>query len=715
MSWSVQSVLHRLRGRPREERIFYQEFVRVIDRGDVQPAVKDQVRDEYFADPPGFAKRLLTTTEPASVGPVAIPRRSPFRKLMRVLRIIMLGLGLLILAGITLDAITGGNIRAAVISIAIWILILLGKFSGPLSRLSIFRLNNFQDAEAKYRDDVRIQLTEYLNVLANRLDAESLATEEEVRRRAAEQSAEVVLATTEAPRLVELDSPEPVRVRALQDLQVFIVSHVTSAIGISGPRGIGKTTIMRLLCMRNQDRYVGVYLPAPVKYSPADFVRTIHQRTAEEILEAHGAMQQEPSLLARRNGVLTVRLIAAFGLLLFATSALLIKETFFPRMSWSLATGWGSAFLAAASLAILALSYFHAFHVQRLRDKHPVNLARAELERLAWSTRTQTSSKNSFAFRALSVEDSSMTELVEREASHLQHVDAFKKFAALYRNVSDRIIIVAIDELDKISTPDEAIDVINSLKDLMHSEGIHFLVSVSEDALARFALRGIPLRDAFDSTFDTIIEVDRFSAADAATLLQRRVVGMPQVLAYYCHALSGGIPRDLIRFCRQCVDFGRQAETSAPTSTVVTGVARDHAMGLLKGAAIQARQEGLDSLRSLLEVQNALTAARGESLFGLLDSAATFLWDERLPDEQTDVVPALPVVLAVVSTASCYFGREWTAASWRAEAESGSAERITNSAAGCMADAGIDTTVALEHLAALRKELELEPLGMDAS
>jgi hypothetical protein len=306
-----------------------------------------------------------------------------------------------------------------------------------------------------------------------------------------------------------------------------------------------------------------------------------------------------------------------------------------------------------------------------------------------------------------------MTELVEREVSHLQQVDAFQKFAALYRGVSKRTIIVAVDELDKIATPDEAIDVVNGLKDLMHSEGIHFLVSVSEDALARFALRGIPLRDAFDSTFDTITEVDRFSVEDAGTLLQRRVVGMPQLLAYYCHALSGGIPRDLIRLCRKCVDFSRQVEADPPTSAVVTAIAKEHVTGLLNGATIQAKQHGPDSLRSLLEVRDAVHGSSAESLFELLDRAAEFLWTEPLPDSPSALAPPLPVVLAVISTAGHFFGRKWTVASWRAEAECGSAQRVANGAAGCMADAGVDTMVALERLAALRNGLQLAPLGMD--
>jgi Cdc6-like AAA superfamily ATPase len=704
-----------LRGQPRDERIFYEELIRVVDGSAVPPAVKKRIYDEYSMDRSGFAQRRLANTNVPSA-----PKRSSWRKLMRVARAILLGIVVLLLASFTMDAafgIIGLNFRAdtfiaVAISIVGWVLLIWAITTGRLFRSSTsLRLNDLQDAEAQYRDSIRIQITEYLNVVWNALHAESLAAEEEKRRRAAEESAEVVLSTTEARRLVELESHDPVRVKALQDLEDFIRAHVTSAIGISGPRGIGKTTIMRVLSSRHQDHYVGVYVPAPVKYSPADFVRTIHQRTAEEILEAHGAPRPQP-LIARRNDVLSVRIIAAAGLLVCAAAGLLIKVNFYSTTPWPQAAGWGLAAMAIMLLTILVVSYVSTMRVQRLRDKSPVTLARAELERLAWSTKTQTSSKNTLALQGLSLEDSSMTELVEREVSHLQRVDAFQKFAALYRKVSDRTIIVAVDELDKISTPEEAIDVINGLKDLMHSEGIHFLVSVSEDALARFALRGIPLRDAFDSTFDTIAEVDRFSVEDASNLLQRRVVGMPQVLAYYCHALSGGIPRDLIRFCRQCVDVGRQAPTSAPTSTVITAVARDHVMGLLNGAAIRAKQDGSDSLLPLLEVRDAVRKTPDESLFGVLDEAAVFLWRERVPDERLDLVPALPVVLAVISAAGRYFGHRWTVSSWRAEVDGGSAKRITDSAASCMADASVDTTVAVEHLASLRRELGLTPLGM---
>ena len=204
--------------------------MRLVGSSDVQPAVKNRITDEYSQDPSAFAKRLLEDTSAANAGRIAASPVSPSRKFMRGFRRIMRWIGLFSLTLATLGALDGlisghftaGTIIFSAVLILAWTLILLGRPSGPLSRSSMFRLNDYQDAEAKYRDSVRTQLAEHLILLANTLHAESLASEEKARRTAAEQSAEVVLSTTDAPRLVELDNQEPVRVKALQDLQVFI-------------------------------------------------------------------------------------------------------------------------------------------------------------------------------------------------------------------------------------------------------------------------------------------------------------------------------------------------------------------------------------------------------------------------------------------------------------------------------------------------------------
>jgi hypothetical protein len=82
------------------------------------------------------------------------------------------------------------------------------------------------------------------------------------------------------------------------------------------------------------------------------------------------------------------------------------------------------------------------------------------------------------------------------------------------------------------------------------------MVSVSDDALMAFERRGIPLRDAFDSSFDEIVRMGRLTYAESRRLLYRRIIGLSEPYIGLCHVLSGGIPRDLIRAARQVVHAG---------------------------------------------------------------------------------------------------------------------------------------------------------------
>jgi len=108
-------------------------------------------------------------------------------------------------------------------------------------------------------------------------------------------------------------------------------------------------------------------------------------------------------------------------------------------------------------------------------------------------------------------------------------------------------IVVAIDELDKISDADEAHRFLNEIKGIFGIPHCLFLVSVSDDALTAFERRGIPARDAFDSAFTTMIHVRPFTLAESRAWLAQRALGIPEPFVWLCHCFSGGLPRDLGR------------------------------------------------------------------------------------------------------------------------------------------------------------------------
>jgi hypothetical protein len=127
-------------------------------------------------------------------------------------------------------------------------------------------------------------------------------------------------------------------------------------------------------------------------------------------------------------------------------------------------------------------------------------------------------------------------------------------FTGFLRDLSgEYLVIIGIDELDKIHPDQAAEDFLNDIKVIFGVSGVFYFISVSENVLSSFERRGIPLRNAFDSCFDEVLRVKYLTLGDAMKLIRRRVIGMPFPFVCLCHCLSGGLPRDLIRVCRNLV------------------------------------------------------------------------------------------------------------------------------------------------------------------
>lgn len=144
---------------------------------------------------------------------------------------------------------------------------------------------------------------------------------------------------------------------------------------------------------------------------------------------------------------------------------------------------------------------------------------------------------------------------IQRAEQPLTHPEVVEQF----RDFLDRVtriligageisgIIIAIDELDKLNEPEDAHTFLNEIKGIFGIDRCLFVISVSEDALTSFERRGIPIRDALDSAFTTMISVKAFTLDESRHWLSRRVIGLPEPFIGLCHCLSAGIPRELSR------------------------------------------------------------------------------------------------------------------------------------------------------------------------
>jgi Cdc6-like AAA superfamily ATPase len=606
---------------------------------------------------------------------------------------------LLFLLGIT------GGILIAVCGFIVAVIRYIGRLRA---------MNDRQDAETYFKRVVwpEVRAFAYEKVHDGERDNKPKAREAE------EYNPELVLPALDGADLVEQVYEKILPVPVIESCQAFIESHKASAIGITGPRGIGKTTVLTELYKWADGKFdfASVYLPVPVKYSATDFVRTIHEETALALLSDR--------VMASVDSLARLQRLAWYivsGLIVYCAAGISVWACVMRPKTWPAFPVWmviaGSSGLVALFFMLAALGRQAKFRhgIRTLRKSVDISaeeLAQTELEKLPWSTTTQSSQKSVFSFKGFSREDSAMKELAERESTQLQRVNAFRQFIDNYcESEPGRKVVIALDELDKLSSAEEAIEVINGIKDLMHIPGAHFVVAVAEDALARFALRGIPVRDAFDSTFDTIIAVPSFTIQESKELLGKRVNELPDVLSYFCYVLSAGIPRDLIRHARECVDIGRKFP-GVSTSTVVAKVTKRHVLSLLDAAVFRLSGEGGSAgVITILELKRVLASRTGGEVFQFLDSAAeSFAQDKRLYVEGG--LPPLAVVLATIGTAGSYFGQAWKLGAWTRAMNAGDPDQCARTAAICMAAAASDTCYAVKRLGSLREALDLRSLTL---
>jgi hypothetical protein len=159
-------------------------------------------------------------------------------------------------------------------------------------------------------------------------------------------------------------------------------------------------------------------------------------------------------------------------------------------------------------------------------------------------------------------------------------VERFKMLADSAAQDYGRVII-GIDELDKIEY-DRAARFLNDIKAVFGVRGSYFLVSVSENAAAGFERRGVPFRDAFDSSFDDVITVGYLDWQTSRALLNTRVVGMHAPFAALCYVFSGGLARDLIRTARTLFSYG-DADGALTLSYAVQMLCHEEMQGKIRG------------------------------------------------------------------------------------------------------------------------------------
>jgi hypothetical protein len=444
-------------------------------------------------------------------------------------------------------------------------------------------------------------------------------------------------------RVPDANASGPVATSASERLHRLLDGTLlhSGAIGLAGPRGVGKTTLIHHLCpteaaAQTSNRF-SVVVDAPVSYDTQEFVAHLADKSTTELLKRGGVDGGEPREHRRRGTVVIISGIAgvAAGLALlagyaaedgsalrFATVSVAVfllsvgVAAVVPRrqkksdvatdlasaLRWpngrpvagdgvqpkvvrllggaaillaGLMAIWGVTFHAsrpelALALGILFLSWLGLLvggELNRHESRTPLWVleARERLDRLR-STRTfQSSSTQSLKVTPnrtpiqAEVSQGRSTSRSEHAMTLIELVDAFKATLAAVPTalkVPHAEVVIGIDELDKME-PAIARRFLDDVKQVFGGPPCYFLVSVSEDALASFERRGMPIRDVFDTAFVEVVHMGYMSYPGTRRLLGSRCVGLPPSFVGFCHCTGGGLPRDVLRAMRRALDYTR--------------------------------------------------------------------------------------------------------------------------------------------------------------
>ena len=373
-------------------------------------------------------------------------------------------------------------------------------------------------------------------------------------------------------------------------LKTRIENSSASVIGIAGPRGAGKSSFaLRVLDSCNSDSAFTHVVHSPTGYESREFLIAIFQSTCQKTVANINDKLKQDHLLTepvddeRARFIFIDRFLRWFAPMLAVLLAVVIayqifvarepsvEATFPPILSDVLNANLTLVILPLVLMFVLpSLSMWTRQFIRRKINILTSHRSEAKLKRRAldWSEhlRFQTSRSNTTQAKVSFLESlfgfSSTKNLITRDLSLPLLTSEFSSFLQEVCQVYPRVVI-CLDELDKIEDPEDLDKLLRGIKGVLGQHGVHFLLTVSDDALVRFSRRRQE-RGIVESAFESIEVLDRvdLEAADYMVDLMysakdrgngRAPVHIATVLLWL---FGGGIPREIKRNALACLEKG---------------------------------------------------------------------------------------------------------------------------------------------------------------
>ncbi|MEE1763893.1 P-loop NTPase fold protein [Streptomyces sp. SP18BB07] len=386
--------------------------------------------------------------------------------------------------------------------------------------------------------------------------------------------------------------------RAEESLRHKLNQMNGGAIALCGPRGVGKSTLLRKAC---EGRLEGaptmnqfhVIVQTPANYRPEEFLLSLFQQVCRDFLDRFGQGAHAPFLLRIRPTGVVRRLVRflwslsmvsaglfllAIGLESWARGTYRWAESegraatvhWLDRLqgayhfAWQEHPGITRAVLVGLGVLIIARSLPRPLFASQER-KHLVRACHNYLHLLRhMQTSGTTHTAGLTAMSALTLGLARTNGAASRALTYPELVMEFRELLTQISEYTLREnsheVFIGIDELDRLGSTEQARAFLAEIKAIFAIPNVYFLLSVSEDVGAAFIRRGLPVRDVTDSSLEDVLHLEPRSLEEARELLQTRVAGFTDPFVALAYALSGGLPRELIRFTRKVVEIRHRTD-----------------------------------------------------------------------------------------------------------------------------------------------------------
>lgn len=352
--------------------------------------------------------------------------------------------------------------------------------------------------------------------------------------------------------------------RSWRSLERILTSRGGGSYGLSGPRGAGKTWMMEKALREAKERDgVGVWFPSPSEYEPSAFLAALSDVVAARYEDYY---DRRSGRLGRRALLRYFAFVGGGFALAYTAFALLITGTgeYLSHSGLSWLTPF-NVFLVIAIVVGLAL-LVQGF-VGAIRDRKGLGRLRRKAEGLRREVRytinategTEFGLDGGYAGIRAGLKRASSQQLVERPATLSTLIHNFRAFVEEMAEAVKGPVIIAIDELDKMSDAERVAQLFRDIKGIFEIPGAYFLVSLSDEAARALGLGAVRGRNEFNSSFYTVISLPPLPPAECAELLIQRNADFDRACGRAIGVLTGGVSREVARIA-EAIDLKQEGD-----------------------------------------------------------------------------------------------------------------------------------------------------------